>query len=221
VALPGLFWPHYYLLPLPGVAVVVAVHFAEAASRIRHTGVRGIPWAIWVAILAVALGWTVRIQVRDYLMVAPEELTIRYKGGLQWVRLRAIGRELAKTETLWNAPKLYNWGIQSPLYFYSGLDGVSRHFFVDNFLKAYAERDHPLIRPRIEEILRDLDAHPPALIFVGYPPFPALKRWLNDRYYPSSQLGGLWVRRDKYGQFEAFDPVGWSRVRSVLRRGSP
>ena len=43
VVLPGLYWQHYYLLPIPGVAIAVAVALADAiaalASR-RHRGVR-------------------------------------------------------------------------------------------------------------------------------------------------------------------------------------
>lgn len=173
VALPGLFWQHYYLLPLPGLAVAVAVHLADSVSRMMAGGVRAVLWAAWVLLLSLALVWTVRIQVRDYLMTPPEMLTVKFKGGGQWVVLRDLGRDLATRSTLWtDTPQLYIWGWQSPLFFYSGLDGTSRHFFVDNLLKAYANSDHPLIRPRIDRIMRDLHAHPPALIFVGYPPSP-------------------------------------------------
>ncbi|AGA26224.1 ArnT family glycosyltransferase [Singulisphaera acidiphila] len=211
VALPGLFWQHYYLLPLPGLAVAVAVHLADSVSRMMAGGVRAVLWAAWVLLLSLALVWTVRIQVRDYLMTPPEMLTVKFKGGGQWVVLRDLGRDLATRSTLWtDTPQLYIWGWQSPLFFYSGLDGTSRHFFVDNLLKAYANSDHPLIRPRIDRIMRDLHAHPPALIFVGYPPFPALQSFLRERYLPSHLVGNemqgypLWVERAKYRAFETF-----------------
>jgi 4-amino-4-deoxy-L-arabinose transferase-like glycosyltransferase len=225
VALPGLFWAHYYLLPLPGVALVVAVLGADAVRAFRSAVAAGRPpigslWGStavltvaagsWTASLLVsaALGWTAVIQVRDYLLVAPEQLTIRYKGGGQWVTLRALGRDLARRATIWPDPRLYVWGWQSPLHIYAGLDGVSPHFFADPLLKAFAGRNHPLIRPRTERILRDLHARPPELIFAGDPPFPELRAFLLERYLPSHLVPmtpdgrGLWVERRQYARFE-------------------
>src|SRR5262249_10868519 len=92
---------------------------------------------------------------------------------------------------------------QSPLFFYSGIDGASKHFFTDNLLKAYADADHPLIRPRIVRIMSDLRARPPDLIFAGYPPFPALRTLLLARYRPSRLAAGLWVERGRSDAFEA------------------
>ena len=42
-------------------------------------------------LLLLALGATAYLEVRDYLLVEPEQLTIRYKGGGQWVVLREDG----------------------------------------------------------------------------------------------------------------------------------
>ena len=64
----------------------------------------------------------------------------------------------------------------------------------------------------------DFRARPPELIFAGDPPFPALRAFLAERYLPSRLVmsapdgRGLWVERDKYGEFESFtDPPGRSR----------
>jgi 4-amino-4-deoxy-L-arabinose transferase-like glycosyltransferase len=213
VALPGLFWAHYYLLPLPGVALAIAVLGADA---VRSAGVGSARGRIEIGALrestvwlvAVALAWTAVIQVRDYLLVPAEELTIRYKGGRQWVTLRDLGHDLARRATVWPDPHLYVWGWQSPLHIYAGLDGVSPHFFADPLLKAFAGRNHPLIRPRTERILRDLHARPPELIFAGDPPFPELRAFLLERYLPSHLVPttpdgrGLWVERRQYARFE-------------------
>jgi hypothetical protein len=203
VALPRLFWPHYYLLPVPGLAVAVAVFLADAASRARR---QPGTWGLVTLALFAALGGTAFLQVRDYLLVPPEELTIRYKGGRQWVALRDLGRDLAHRSQGWRDARLFVWGWQSPLFLYSGLDGVSRHFFADPLLKAFATSDHPLIRPRIEEIVHDLHAHPPALIFAGDLPFPALRKFLSERYIPVQPFPdgrGLWVERSRYGDYMA------------------
>lgn len=231
VALPGLFWAHYYLLPVPGLALAVAVFLADAivltASAWRRIDLaRGVLGAACLLAVLASLVQTARIQVRDYLMVPSEELTRRYKGGGQWIVHRAIGRDLARRAEVWADPRLAIWGWQSPIYVYSGLDNVTRHFFGDPLMKAYIRGDfrgdHPrvegLIRPRLERIMSDFRARPPELIFVGDPPFPALRAFLAERYLPSRLVmsapdgRGLWVERSKYGEFESFaDPRGRSR----------
>jgi hypothetical protein len=136
------------------------------------------------------------------------------------VVLRDLGRELGRRKRIWSSPRLFVWGWQSPLFLYSGLDGVTPHFFADPLLKAFAGKNHSLIRPRIDRIMRDLRARPPELIFVGDPPFPALASFLLERYRPVVDLGptrgmvitpdgrGLWVDRRSFDRFSAaFDPA--------------
>ena len=210
VALPGLYWQHYYLLPTAGAAIAVAVCFSEALWYVAHA-FRSSSKYDWRKIalalvsfpaLLTATGMTVYLEVRSYLLVEPEELTIQYKGGRQWVVLRNMGRDLARRARIWTDPHLYVWGWQSPLHFYGRMDSPSRHFFVDNLLRDQADRDHPLIRPRTDEIIATLKRRPPELIFTGYPPFQKLKAFLNDRYLPSKMALGLWVRQEDYARFE-------------------
>lgn len=208
VVLPGLYWQHYYLLPTPGIALAAAVTLADCLAGLRAR-FRPVDLAGAVVVIAAVLG-TGFLQVRDYLLCPPQELTVRYKGGGQWVVLRQLGRELERRATIWDDPKLYVWGWQSPLHFYGKLDGASRHFFVDNLLRDQADRDHPIVKPRIEEITRVLRERPPALIFAGYPPFPELRSFLYENYAPSKLVPsvngmGLWVRKDHYQAFENFD----------------
>jgi len=210
VVLPGLYWQHYYLLPLPGLAVVVAVYVCDVLGNIRRLDVRSFLAAAWVLALGLALAATVLIQTRVYLLVPPESLTVKYKGGRQWVGLRVMGRDLAQRSKVWSDPRLFMWGWQSPLFVYGGLDGVSRHFFADPLMKAYADKNHPLIVPRLKRIIEDLQKRPPELIFAGDPPFPALRRFIDQHYLPShlvpmtSDGRGLWVERGRYREFETF-----------------
>ncbi|WP_165226349.1 ArnT family glycosyltransferase [Aquisphaera insulae] len=219
VILPGLYWQHYYLLVTPGIALTTAIGITGAARPLarRWSHEPGTPRpggglvaasliaSICLAAAVLAVAW---MQVRCYLLVPPQELTVRYKGGGQWVTLRHWGKELDRRRTVWPDPRLYVWGYQAPLHFYGKLDGVTRYFFVDNLLRDQAERDHPLIRPRIEEIMTSLRAHQPGLIFVGYPPFPALRAFLREYYRPSSLVPGmngmgLWVDREHRDAFES------------------
>ncbi len=233
VALPGLFWQHYYLLPTAGVALAVALPLASAAGSIARVGrprLRDFGTIALGGVVAVALvgsiAWAARIQVRDYLLVAPEALTARYKGGGQWIWLRTLGRELDRRASAWPGarPTFYLWGWQSPLFLYGNLDGVTRHFFADPLLEDYAKghhRDHPIVRPRVDRIMRDLEAHPPSIVLVAYPPFPALVRFL-DRGYRRVAIAGLnatspdgvgfWVDLDHAAAFEA---LGQARAAGV------
>jgi Dolichyl-phosphate-mannose-protein mannosyltransferase len=216
VALPGLFWQHYYLVPTPGVALVVAVAMGDVVGavgssfRLLQLG-RLLVGTIVGLFMLLSVELTLQLQVRDYLMVAPEDLTSRFKGGRQWVVLRAMGRELAHRSKAWENPSLYVWGWQSPLFIYSGLDGPTRHFFADPLLEDYSKgyhRDDPRVRPRVERIMRDLEARPPSMILVAYPPFPELKRYLDSRTILTriqvlGQTMPLHVASDGFARFEA------------------
>ena len=210
VALPRLFWAHYYLLPVPGLSVVVAVFLADRFGFVSQRAPGRLRNLALALLTTLAIGWTVRTQVVEYLWVSPEQLTVRDKGGAQWVEIRAMGEDLAQRATLWPRPTLYVWGWQTSLYFYSGLDGVTRHVFTDDFLKNFAGSDHPQARPRVDRIMRDLEANPPSLIYVNYAPFPALAAFLRERYLPSHLIQplpdgrGLWVERSRYGAFETY-----------------
>src|SRR5208283_3195862 len=65
----------------------------EQSVAAKRAGGRGFLGS--ALILMMASGATLAIQVRSYLLVPPQELTVRYKGGCQWVVLRALGQELA------------------------------------------------------------------------------------------------------------------------------
>ncbi|QDV33623.1 ArnT family glycosyltransferase [Tautonia plasticadhaerens] len=220
VVAPGLYWAHYYLLPVPGLALSVALTMGDLAAVGWRTR-RSI--AALAALSAAVVGFSV-IQARDYLLVPPEELTIRYKGGRQWVELRKLGRLLADRTDDWGDPKLHVWGWQSPLLFYSGLDSASRHFFTNNLMREFADRSHPVVSPRIDELMGDLGEHRPEIVLAAYPPFPALREFLGEGYLPSNLFPiapdgrGLWVRKDRWAEFQ-FEAGRLSR--SVRRPGSP
>ena len=74
---------------------------------------------------------------------------------------------------------------------------------MDNLLRDQADRDHPLIQPRTEEIIEALRRRPPELIFTGYRPFRALRTFLTERYVPSRIAAGLWVEQSDSVRFDA------------------
>jgi 4-amino-4-deoxy-L-arabinose transferase-like glycosyltransferase len=211
VALPGLFWAHYYLLPVPGIALALGIAFSDAVAIRKQLGL------VFAVVLGSAFLLTAGIQEHDYLRVPAEQLTVRYKGGAQWVTLRGVGHWLETQSANWPTRRLLVWGWQSPLFIYANMDGVSRHFFVDPLLKSQAlAGKHPLIRPRLERVVKDVQEKRPDVVFAGDYPFPALRAVLdqNYRFYPF-QYGneaemrevyrrgqGLWIRRDHASEFE-------------------
>ena len=191
VALPGLYWAHYYLLPLPGLAIALGVAAGDLSRgrKARASRVAGL------LIIAAALAGTAAIQVRDYLMVPPDRLAEKYKGGRQWGGQRKLGRELKRLMANVPGAKLFVWGTSSPLFIHSGMDGVTPFSFADPLMqaKAVADPGHPLIRPRLDRIMADLRAHPPEVVFVADPPFPELVAFLKGRYRRAGWLGPVWI----------------------------
>ena len=212
VALPGLFWQHYYLLPTPGVAI--GIGWALAAAMRGMLARRPLPTLASLLLLA-AIGKTIQIQVREYLMVPPEVIARDDKGGGQWVVLREVGREIATRTAGWPDPHLAVWGIHSPLNFYSKLDNVTPQVFTDPLVAAFPDGLHAQVGPRLARTLRDYREQRPDLIFVGVHPFPALVAFLRENYVdsrfamPGFQLRmqpdgqGLWVRRDRAESFRS------------------
>ena len=148
---------------------------ARRGGRDRSRGGgRRVGWGALAGIVIVALatGTVTVMQVRDYLLVDPVDLTVRYKGGGQWVALRQMGIDLKRRSRVWENPRFYNWGWQSPIHIYSGLDGVTPHFFADPLLKSNADGGHPLIAPRLARIVRDLETRRPRPDPVRLPPLP-------------------------------------------------
>ena len=204
---PRLYWPHYYMLPLPAFSAAVAIVAVDAIKRSRERYAALAPAGVCAAAI-VATTWT---GITDYLLVPAEQLTIRYKGGGQWVALRlSAGDYTRRARRVWSRPRLFVWGWQSPLYLYGGFEGVTPHVFVDPLLKAYAANGrNRLASEEIRRITDDLRKSRPELIFAGDIPYPDLLTFLREHYYREDGMTmppdgrGLWVRRDGFERFEA------------------
>ncbi len=207
---PGLFWQHYYMLLVPVItlaAALVADRLVDALRGARDDAatVPGLArlalGGVWIAAAAGML-W---LQWVHYVRLTPEVITTEYKGGGQWVALRQLGMGLRSTPGVGGQDRLFNWGWQSPLHLYSGLDSVTPYFFTDPLMQRYDTSDHPLVRPRKARIVADLKATPPKFIFIGQSPFSELQELLRRHYVPTTRLAaagevrGLYVRRDTLG----------------------
>ncbi len=210
VAMPGLFWQHYYMLPIPGIAILIAITFSDCVTGFRsHKARSKLIYGLAVLSLLVATVATVVIQTRDYFLVSPDNITTRYKGGRQWVVLRQFGTDLGKRARGLDSPRLFVWGIHSPLLFYSHLDSMTRQIFVDPLMLADAQRIlinnagvERLLNPRKTRTILDLNSARPELIFLGAPPFPALEQFVTKNYRQvRDYIPGLYVRNDLITRF--------------------
>lgn len=212
VVLPGLYWQHYYMLLAPACSLLAGSALGRCVdvARISIGFSAKFKSAVAMSGIFIAICLTTGIQIKDYLQVPAEKLTVQYKGGAQWVSLRLLSEDFNKRIVDWSPrPHLEVWGWQSPLLFYTGLDAPNRYFFTDPLMKAYAKTGLPVIQPRLEELTRVLNEQPPELIFCGDPPYPQLKQLIDRDYIVSSIVGsspegqGLYVRRDKYAAFHS------------------
>jgi 4-amino-4-deoxy-L-arabinose transferase-like glycosyltransferase len=219
VIAPGLYWQHYYLALVPGTAVAIGAladsAFREFVASFRERRfVAAAAHSAIAAAVCLTIILTCKIQYEIYLMDKPENLTIKHKGGRQWVELRGLARELAAAAKPLGERTLYVWGWQSPLLFYGDFRSPARDSFANALIKTGANRTamnrlrpaaRRLVDDRLRRIVADLDAHPPLLIFVAYPPFPDLKDRL-ERDYSAVETTldglGLWVRKDRSREFK-------------------
>lgn len=219
VIAPGLYWQHYYLALVPGTTIAVAALAADsfgalfsAIGKRRYIAVAA--QGASAAVVTVAILQACHIQHDEYLMNNPENLTIKHKGGRQWVELRGLAIDLAAAAKPLNESTLYVWGWQSPLLFYGDFTSPARDCFANALIKSGSNRDslnrlrpaaRRLVDDRLRRIVVDLDAHPPLLVFVAYPPFPELRDRLDRGYSPVETTPeglGLWVRKDRRQEFK-------------------
>ncbi len=73
VALPRLFLPHYYLLATPGVSLAMGL-LLEAANEAR-VNQRRVMGSIGIMIVVLSMFGLMVLQVRDYLMIPPSQLS--------------------------------------------------------------------------------------------------------------------------------------------------
>ncbi len=190
VALPGKFWPHYYQLWLPVLAVGagIGVHGLEQASSPTRARALG----------ALALGAVLALEVSFYGQSA--ESWSRAKYGDVFVEARrtaeAIDTVLAPSETF------YEWGDETELYYYTRRSPPTGIFYV------YPVIVNTPLRPVLEaRVLQELQHALPDLLVVNttylYPGMQLLPlgEWLSENYV-------RWEGAPARGRFEFFVRTG-------------
>jgi len=203
VAMPGKFFPHYFQLCLPLLAVcgglgVVALgrlfQKREADGNEDETGPGAVKGkgpaqarrgagACWPHVVGALVLASLLWQEIPLYRLSPEEWS-RRKYGERFVDSVKMGREIGLL--LKPDERFYEWGNESGLFYYSRRRPASRHWAVwaiTTYGREAAERVP-------QEILADLERSRPELFVVHKPDYPVMQsfpqiaRFLETGYRP-------------------------------------
>ena len=190
IALPGMWFPHYYQLALPPIALLGGLGCASlpASDRLRLP----IRWlAGGVAVLCLLVH-----ELPNYRKT-PEEWSVEKYNSDYFIVARQVGLELATL--LGPDETFYHWGTDSSLFFYSRRRPPTAVFYAAPYF----------IRLRddwLESLFAQLDRSRPKLVVIDKyalhmaPDHPVVL-WLQERYVPHPSrydAGYFWIltRRD-------------------------
>jgi hypothetical protein len=173
VTLPGRYFPHYYQLYLPAIAIGAALGW-HALARFGKP-VAAAVGAATLAVIAARVGSE---------FAAPAARWSRAKYGDLFIEVRRTA--FLVDELLHPSENVYVWGSQPGLYYYSERRPPTEHFWPQSLLYS-PWRDRWTTRA-----LRDLDRARPELILIeDVSPTDAshpVMRWMSDHYLQASDL---------------------------------
>jgi hypothetical protein len=153
VVLPGWFFPHYYQLWLP----LLAVGFGWSIALLRR--LLPIRLSLWLpyAAATIACASLVILEV-PYYSASPEAWSLKKYGGI-FVDTERLGREIPKL--LSPDQTFYEWGKESGLYF------TSRRRPPSGIIMAHPLVEGPLALSLSRRLIHDLNLTRPELIVVS------------------------------------------------------
>ena len=186
IALPGKYWPHYYYLGLPPCVLIAAVVVSEIRWR-RDT--RTVLLVLVLAAVGIFVGMK---QYTDYLRLYPGEMSeAKYLSDI-FVEGREMGRRLEERSPA--DEKLFNWGLETELYFYSKRRPATR-YLVNYPMRLSKEPG------LMDDLLKQLEEEKPGVIVVSDRMLAPLERFLAKHYVFSGQQKyfALYTRRTPPG----------------------
>ena len=200
VCLPGRFWPHYYYLMVPWLAICAGLLVG------RLVGVGRAPRLAWsYALLVVVL--LAYAQGRHYLLVAPDEIA-RFRYGVRMAWARDQGRRLAEVTD--PGDTVYVYGSDAGIYYYARRRCATRFTMIE---ALSAERKG--LQLRREQFLADFEKNRPRVVLVTEEPFPELYRLLRSGYVEAGMDRGAGPGRPPRMQVlmdadRPIDPMDWN-----------
>lgn len=204
VAIPGRFFPHYFQLCLPvlavagGLAVIELARLADRTPSLGH------------ALAAGTLALLVIFQAPFYEFTPEDWSRAKYRDDI-FVAERALARHLSGWLT--DREVFYQFGGQPGLYFETGRRPPSGIIYASPLMSGP-------VKDRLgRRLIADLERDPPDLYIISPGTLPApngedpVTDWLTSRYRPvpwASRSGGfrLYVRRGSPLEARALAGVG-------------
>ncbi|GAM10541.1 undecaprenyl phosphate-alpha-4-amino-4-deoxy-L-arabinose arabinosyl transferase [Geobacter sp. OR-1] len=189
VYLPGKFFPHYFIILIPQLAILAGGGIASvfAMDNVRHP-------AVVVLIIAV-LSYSIMKEYRFYLFYPPEKIS-ELKFGKQFVEAVELA-EYIKNRTV-PADYLFQWGLEPELYFLSTRRSPTR--YIASVLPAWSE--HP--QRAVLEVLTAIQQKRPK--YLVYQPDWAdwegqeeIEYVIDHDYVLEEQMADCYVYRRKDG----------------------
>jgi len=180
VCLPGRFWPHYYYLMVPWLAICAGALMGRLMAASRG----GAPAWVYAAGVSVLLLWS---QGRHYYLVSPDAIAeSRYGVRMAWARDQA--RRVAEVTD--PDDTVYVYGSDAGIYYYSGRRCATRFTMIE---PVSAEREG--VQRRRAQFMSDFRKRPPRVVLVTERPFAELYRHLQEHYMPAGIDSGAGPNR--------------------------
>ncbi len=180
ICLPAQFWPHYYYLLIPALALALPMSVGLLADcTVRYSPGTGGARRRWVmpVILAGLTCWLGFTQWRDYLSRTPYQITVKRYNSRDFFG-RAHGRNVAHVTD--PDDTIFVFGNDAAIYYYSKRRCASRYTMATGLREQYprsAQRRAILL----EELAREL---PRVILETGEPRFEAWEAFLKAHYEP-------------------------------------
>ncbi|BAP55027.1 hypothetical protein THII_0730 [Thioploca ingrica] len=173
VSLPGRFFPHYYQLWLP----LLAIGFGGAIVELRK-----IVKPFWIPqLIATSIIITLLYLQLPHYQLSPVEWTRQKYGdyGNFFIIAKELSQEIDKL--LQVDETFYEWGYQTGLYYYN-----QRHPPTGVF-SSYALSSGPLAQKLSQRVIADLERHQPELFILSHDikqqdKKPVVLDWLFSKY---------------------------------------
>ena len=200
---PGKYFRHYYQLLFPLIAILAALFFTEL--RERKSIKKSFSGKLLFAVLIVATFLNLAYYHAGYFVSTPYDIS-RIKHGTGAIDVVEIA-EFVRERTS-ECEKIYVWGGEAGIYYYSKRQSSSGVFFIfPLYFDSLEGRNE-----KIDRIYWDIIKTPPALFIrsKGYPTYDteALFRFVESRYRVIKSFGDLDIYEliDREGKAECGAP---------------
>ena len=186
VALPRWFAPHYFIVMVPSLAIVAGVGLAELWQR------RGVASYLAIPVIALTLGYTVRVDYPYYFVYTADEVSLNKYGPNEDFPASVTIAEYLRQHT---APSdyIFQWGWEPELYFLANRRAPNKYIYSivpgasEDPARAVAELKETLLARKPKYIVMQQDG--PTTKHSAAPGFEAVSEVLARHYNLETLIG--------------------------------